>query len=182
MAVLDIVLYPDDPLTKKATPYDVVGPEVAQLAADMYETMTAYEGVGLAGPQVGVSKRILVAHPPDGEPVCLVNPEITDMQGREEGEEGCLSLPNVYAKVPRATRIHVRALDERGAPLDFEAEGFFARIIQHECDHLDGIVFPDRLDILSREEVLHEFAEVRRQMREEAQSRLDVTCSSARLP
>lgn len=181
MAVLDIVLYPDGPLTQKAAPYDVVGPEVAALAQDMYETMVAYDGVGLAGPQVGISKRILVACPPDGEPMCLVNPEISVMQGREEGEEGCLSLPSVYAKVPRAVRIHVRALDQTGAPVEFDAEGFVARIIQHECDHLDGIVFPDRLDIISREEVLHEFEDVRRQLREAALSRLDAACSSSRL-
>lgn len=162
MAVLDIVLYPDAPLTERAEPFDEVGPEVPQLALDMLETMDAYDGVGLAGPQVGLKKRILVLHPPEGEPMCLVNPELSEMEGREEGEEGCLSLPKVYAKVPRAVRLHVKALDEHGAPLEFDAEGFTARIIQHECDHLEGRVFPDRLDILSREALLREWADVRK--------------------
>lgn len=170
MAILDIVLYPDDPLTKKAEPYAEVGREVTQLAEDMLETMVAFEGVGLAGPQVGISKRIFVMMEPGKPPRCLVNPEILEKEGCEEGEEGCLSLPQVYTeRVPRATRIRVRALNERGEQVEFEARGFEARIIQHEYDHLEGIVFPDRLDIISRESVLQDWQEVRRQMVEAAE-------------
>lgn len=169
MAIRDIVLYPDDPLTLKAEPFDTIGSEVAELARDMLETMITYEGVGLAGPQVGIVRHIFVFREPEGDPMCLVNPEVTVLEGREEGEEGCLSLPQVYAMVPRATRIRVRGYNERGKALDFEARDFLARIIQHEYDHLEGIVFPDRLDILSRESTLREWESMRRQLMEAAQ-------------
>jgi peptide deformylase len=133
---MDIALYPDAPLTRKAKPFSEVNAEVVRLAEDMFETMYAYDGVGLAGPQVGVERRIFVLHDPDGEKMCLVNPEIELLGGTEVGEEGCLSLPNIFAPVSRATRIRVRAVTERGKQLEFEAEGFLARIIQHEYDHL----------------------------------------------
>lgn len=162
MSILSLTLYPDDPLLRVAEPFDRVGPEVAKLAADMVETMYAHDGVGLAGPQVGVAKRIFVLHNPEsGEEMCLVNPEILEAEGREEGEEGCLSIPQVYGFVPRFTRIRVRALDPLGKPLEFEARDFLARIIQHEYDHLDGIVFLDRLDILTRQAKLQEWEETR---------------------
>lgn len=165
MSVLNVVLYPDDPLTRKAEPFKEIGPEVARLAADMLATMHAHEGVGLAGPQVGLSKRIFVMQAPEVDPLCLVNPEIVAMEGSEEGEEGCLSMPRVYSdRVPRATYIEVKAMDEKGAPLHFEARDFVARIIQHECDHLDGILFPDRLDIISRGVVLEEWESVRAEL------------------
>lgn len=162
MSVLNIVLYPDEPLTRKADPYTEVGPDVARLARDMIDTMHAADGVGLAGPQVGVAKRIFVYQEPDGEPHCLVNPEILKMEGCEEGEEGCLSMPRVYSdRIPRATYVEVKGLDEHGAPVHLEAHDFLARIIQHEYDHLDGILFPQRLDIITRDAVLQEWQEVR---------------------
>lgn len=165
MAVLDIVLFPDAPLKAKADPYETVGREAAKLAADMFETMKEYDGCGLSGPQVGVLKRILVLHEPETETqMCLINPEIVESEGRELAEEGCLSFPRVYAEVPRATRIRVRALNERGARLDFEVIGMLARIIQHETDHLEGIVFLDRLDVLTHEAKLQEWMEVREQI------------------
>jgi peptide deformylase len=169
MAVLDVVLYPDAPLKDKATPYETIGPEMPALARDMLETMEAYEGVGLAGPQVGISKRIFVLCEPDSDPMCLINPEIELIEGREEGEEGCLSLPQLYTRVPRATHIHVKAYDEYGTLMEFDAYDFLARIIQHENDHLDGIVFPDRLDILSREDALQQWTEIRNQLTEAAE-------------
>ena len=166
MAILDIVLYPDDPLTKQASPYETIGPEVGKLAADMLETMHTYDGLGLAGPQVGVSKRIVVIHEPEKNPMCLVNPEIVESEGQQEGEEGCLSLPHVFALVPRAARIRLRARDEHGKSLDFEAHGILARVIQHECDHLEGIVFPERLDLLTQQAKLKEWEEVREKLKE----------------
>ncbi|HPO15768.1 MAG TPA: peptide deformylase [Candidatus Hydrogenedentes bacterium] len=168
MAIRDILWYPDDRLLKKASAYEHIGADVAELAQDMLETMFFYDGVGLAGPQVGISKRILVLCEPEGDPMCLVNPEIYEKEGCAEGEEGCLSLPQLYALVPRATRIRVRALDEHGAPLDFEARDFLARIIQHESDHLDGTLFPDRLDILSREDLLQQWQEIHKQLTKNA--------------
>ena len=164
MPILDLVLYPDDPLTRVAEPYDGFGPELLRLADDMLETMYVYEGVGLAGPQVGLAKRIFVMHEPDGKPMCLINPEILEFEGSEMGEEGCLSLPQVYAMVPRAARIRVRCLDPYGNKREFESVGYQARIIQHETDHLEGIIFPDRLDLLSREAALHEWAQIREKL------------------
>src|ERR1051325_917815 len=107
MAVLSIVLYPDDPLTKVASPIENIGPKIQRLSEDMFETMYAHEGVGLAGPPGGIAKRIFVLHEPDGEKMCLVNPEISELEGSEEGQEGCLSLPEIYVQVPRATRLLV---------------------------------------------------------------------------
>lgn len=161
MSVLNVVLYPDDPLTIVAGPIDKVGPKIQQLAEDMFETMYSYEGLGLAGPQVGVSKRIFVLHEPDGAKMCLINPEISELEGQEEGQEGCLSLPEIYVQVPRATSLRVRALDETGAPVEFEATGFLARIIQHEFDHLNGTIMLDRVDVLTRHAKLQEWEDVR---------------------
>lgn len=161
MAVMEILLYPEAPLTEAAAPVVKFGSELKQLAGDMLETMESHMGVGLAATQVGVRRRLVVLCEPEGEPMYLVNPEIIEMDGKEYGEEGCLSLPEVYANVPRATRIRVHAQDLDGNPLDFEAHDFLARIIQHECDHLQGKVFPDRLDALTRDAVLDEWSAVR---------------------
>jgi peptide deformylase len=172
MATLKIHYYPDKVLTRKADPVANFGPELEKLAEDMVETMEASEGVGLAAPQVGVSKRLLVLCEPEGEPMCLVNPVIEESEGREYGEEGCLSLPQIYARVARATRIMVRAQDVLGVPFELEARDFLARIIQHECDHLEGIVFPDRLDVFTKEEVLEQWERVRKGLTKGARQRV----------
>ncbi len=172
MAKLKIHYYPDKVLTRKAQQVTDFGPEVEALAEDMLETMDNHEGVGLAAPQVGVSMRVLVLCEPEGEPMCLVNPEIEESEGREYGEEGCLSLPQIYARVARATRIKVRAQDVLGVPFEFEAHDFLARIIQHECDHLEGIVFPDRLDVFTKEEVLEQWETVRKGLTKGARQRV----------
>ena len=164
MSVLNVVLYPDDPLTKVASPIDKIGPKVQQLAEDMFETMYENEGVGLAGPQVGVAKRIFVLHEPDGPNMCFINPEIAELEGQEEGQEGCLSLPEIYVQVPRATRLRVRAMDEHGKPIDFVATGFLARIIQHEFDHLNGKIMLDNIDVLTRHAKLQEWDEIRQRV------------------
>lgn len=170
MAIREIVLYPDAPLTSKALPITDFGPALARLAADMVETMDAYDGVGLAGPQVGVSRRILVMREPESEARCLVNPEILERDGEETAEEGCLSLPHVFAPVTRAKHIRVRAQNEHGEPVEFVAKDLAARIIQHEYDHLDGRVFLDRVDVLTREDKSQEWTEIRRQIRAAATS------------
>ncbi|MDP7638812.1 MAG: peptide deformylase [Candidatus Hydrogenedentes bacterium] len=164
MGVLQVVLYPDVPLTKKALPVDTFDGALARLADDMLETMDAYQGVGLAGPQVGQSKRIFVLREPEGPEMCLVNPEIELSDDREEGEEGCLSVPHIFAMVRRAIVVNVKARGVRGELLEFEAQDFLARIIQHEYDHLDGIFFPQRLDLITRQEKLEEWQEVRKQI------------------
>jgi len=163
MGVRKIVYFPDDPLTQVSRPIENFSDKLRLFVKDLYKTMHAFEGVGLAAPQVGIAKRIFVLQEPDGEPMCFVNPEILEMDGIEEGEEGCLSMPGVYAKVPRATRILVRAQEPTGELFEMEAEDFLARIIQHETDHLNGILFPERLDILSRQDKLDDWARLRDQ-------------------
>jgi peptide deformylase len=164
MSILNVVLYPDDPLTQVAEHVTEFGPELERFVEDMFETMHAYEGVGLAAPQVGVSKRLFVLHEPEGQKMCLVNPEILEAEGTEESSEGCLSLPQIYVPVQRATRIQVRAKDPGGRTREFEATDLLARIIQHETDHLDGIVVLDRTNILSRQAALQEWEGVRERL------------------
>ena len=164
MALRKIVYFPDDPLTQRARPVENFGERLQRLIDDLSETMRANEGVGLAAPQVGLSKRVFVLQEPDAEPIAFVNPEIISMDGHAEGEEGCLSMPGIYAKVPRATRLLVRAQEPTGEAFEMEAEDFLARIIQHETDHLNGILFPERLDLLTRQEKLEEWARRRAEL------------------
>ena len=164
MSVLKVVYFPDDPLNQKAGAVELFNRELHKLADDMFETMHKYKGVGLAAPQIGLTKRMFVLQEPDGPEICLSNPKIVSQEGREEGEEGCLSMPEVYAQVPRATYVAVQAQDLDGNEVEFEANDFLARIIQHENDHLDGILFPERLDIFTRQEKLLEWEVVRQRM------------------
>jgi peptide deformylase len=143
---------------------------VQRLVDDMLETMHAHEGVGLAAPQIGLRRRVFVAQEPDADPIAFVNPVIVSMEGQQEGEEGCLSMPGIYAKVPRATRLLLRAQEPTGEAFEMEAEDFLARIIQHEFDHLNGILFPERLDLITRQEKLEEWAKRREQLLAEQSS------------
>jgi peptide deformylase len=155
VTVRAVRIYGDPVLREKAQPMNAVDDAVRALIADMWETMRAYRGVGLAANQIGVRARVLVVEVPvDDEKVeshTLVNPEIVERSGAETGEEGCLSIPGVFADVRRATRVRVRALDENGRPVDLVAEGYLARALQHEMDHLDGVLFIDRLSPLKRQ-------------------------------
>jgi peptide deformylase len=169
MALLHVVYYPDDPLTQKATAIDKFDADLTRLAEDMLETMHEYKGVGLAGPQIGKSQRIFVLQEPEGPEMVFVNPRIVGMEGREEGEEGCLSMPEIYAMVPRATEVQIEFQDVDGKTYELESGDFLARIIQHENDHLDGILFPERLDIFTRQEKLSEWEVVRRRMDSETE-------------
>jgi len=140
--------------------------EIQRLIDDMVETMHEYNGVGVAAPQVHVSLRIAVIEvPPDDERaesgvplMVLVNPAITPLaQERAAGWEGCLSIPDLRGQVPRLTQLKLEALDREGRPYVLEASDFFARVIQHECDHLEGKVYPDRMDDLRSLSFLEEF-------------------------
>lgn len=126
-----------------------VDDRIRELVRDMFETMYAASGVGLAAPQVGVGKRVIIVDvsPVDKEiaPIALVNPEIVERQGLVEGTEGCLSVPGVEGVVPRAESVLVRALDTQGQPVKIRAEGLLSRALQHEIDHLDGVLFIDRI-------------------------------------
>lgn len=142
MAVLPIVTVPADVLRRKAKPVERVTKRVQKLIRDMAETMYDAKGVGLAAPQVGVSQQIIVAD--DGEGlIALINPRITRREGAEVDVEGCLSIPDIVAYVERATTIEIEGLDERGRPVRFQAEGYLARILQHEVDHLNGVLITD---------------------------------------
>lgn len=136
--------------TPPLDPADVGSPAVQRLIDDMFETMNEYAGIGLAAPQVHENRRLFVAgvDDPDGglPPVVMINPEIELLGPAEEEDwEGCLSIPDVRGRVPRAAQIRVRSLDRHGAPRRMTASGFAARVIQHETDHLDGVLFLDRM-------------------------------------
>jgi peptide deformylase len=156
MSILKIEVYPAAVLKQKTEPVQCIDDEIRQLAEDMLETMYQAPGVGLAAPQVGRSLRLLVADPGDEEdrnkrnPLVLINPEITEREGQAAINEGCLSVPGFTAEVHRAYRIALRAwtLDEQ--EIELELEDFPAIVIQHEYDHLDGILFIDRISRLKR--------------------------------
>ncbi|MBI5885746.1 MAG: peptide deformylase [Deltaproteobacteria bacterium] len=167
MSILNIIKYPDPFLKTHAAQVKAVG-EVSRLIADMIETMYAANGIGLAAVQVGAAARVIVLDVPDEEPdddgedrprrrvkgknlVALVNPEIVSATGTTVFEEGCLSLPGETANVERAAEVRVKGLDRDGNPVEFDAAGLFAIALQHEIDHLDGIVFIDRISRLKRE-------------------------------
>ncbi len=155
MALLPILRYPDARLRKKAKPVKCVDDTIRQIVDDMFETMYAAPGIGLAATQVNIHQRIVVIDVSEekNEPLCLINAEIIESDGSEESEEGCLSVPEYYAPVKRAERIKVRALDKEGELFEMEAEGLLAVCIQHELDHLEGKVFVDYLSPLKRSRV-----------------------------
>jgi len=142
MALREILVWPEECLKKKAAEIDTIDFQLVTLAEDMVQTMYSAPGVGLAAPQVGESKRLIVVDPhakeSPGNPLVVINPVIPEGIGRELGEEMCLSVPNFAVEVPRYTKILIKGLDLKGKPVEIEAEGFLARIFQHEIDHLNG--------------------------------------------
>ncbi len=155
MATRTIRTWPDEVLRRKAAPVDVFDDELRELVADMLETMYDAPGIGLAAPQVGISKRVIVidtsSRTDPSQVVVLVNPEIVESEGEEEADEGCLSVPDYSAKVKRARRVAVRGHDQHGSEVHLEGEELLARALQHEIDHLEGTLFIDRLGPLRRE-------------------------------
>lgn len=153
MAVLTVRRYGDPILRRKAAPVTEITPEIKTLIADMVETMYQEVGIGIAAPQVGFSLRIIIVDDGEGNARPLLNPAITAQGGRVVAEEGCLSIPGIFAPVERTEWVEVEALDGEGAPLRFRAQGLHARVIQHEIDHLDGLLFIDRLDKATRDRI-----------------------------
>ncbi|HEX7689780.1 MAG TPA: peptide deformylase [Burkholderiaceae bacterium] len=156
MARLPILRYPDPRLYTVAKPVAVVDDRIRRLADDMLETMYASDGVGLAATQVDVHERLIVMDTSEthDQPRVLINPEV--VTGSDDwilGEEGCLSVPQIYEKVERHARVRVRALDRDGQPYEFDAEGLAAVCVQHEMDHLMGKVFVDYLSPLKRDRI-----------------------------
>ena len=136
----------DEILRKRSRKVEVVDDKIRELLDDMLETMHKYNGVGLAAPQVGILKRVVVIDLYDGNaPLKLVNPKIVKTKGKQEVEEGCLSFPNQYAKVIRPEEIVAEALNENGEKIKIKAKGLLAQAICHEVDHLDGILFVDNM-------------------------------------
>jgi peptide deformylase len=153
MAKLTILEFPDPRLRTKAAPVAVFDAALKQLSEDMLETMYAAPGIGLAATQVNVHRQLLVLDVSEekNEPMTLVNPKITTKEGTQVYQEGCLSVPGIFADVERAERIHVEAQDADGKPLSFDADGLLAVCIQHEMDHLAGKLFVDYLSPLKRD-------------------------------
>ncbi|MCR4419951.1 MAG: peptide deformylase [Clostridia bacterium] len=143
MAVYQILRVGSDVLRQKARPVPKITPHVERLLDNLADTMYAALGVGLAAPQIGVSKRVIVVDVGEGL-IELVNPEIIRREGREVGPEGCLSIPGLEGEVPRSERVVVEGWDRKGATVRVEGTGLLARALQHEIDHLDGILFTDR--------------------------------------
>jgi peptide deformylase len=164
MALLPILEFPDPRLRTRAQPVQEVDAALRKLIDDMFETMYAAPGIGLAATQVNVHKRLLVMDISEkhNEPLALINPQIVAREGVEESEEGCLSVPGIYDKVSRAEKIRVRALDRNGKQIEFDAEGLLAVCIQHEMDHLDGKLFVDYLSDLKRTRIRKKLEKERR--------------------
>ena len=165
MARLPIIEFPDPRLRTVARPVKEVDTRIRQLIDDMFETMYAAPGIGLAATQVDVHERLLVLDVSEekSHPLVFINPEILESEGSQVYQEGCLSVPGIYADVKRAEKIRVRALDRDGQSFELEAEGLLAVCIQHEMDHLAGKVFVDYLSPLKRELVRKKLAKQRRE-------------------
>ena len=153
--MLDIVKIGDDVLREKSTPFKKFGSEIALLADAMIETLHEEQGLGLAAPQLGINQRLFVVELPGEMPLTFVNPEILETSHElVPYEEGCLSIPGVYAEVMRPASIKIQAQDPYGKAFTLQAEGLLARVVQHELDHLNGILFVDKLAPEKREQVL----------------------------
>jgi peptide deformylase len=163
MSLLKIELLGSDILRRRADEVPGPDPELDRLIDDMFETMYAAKGIGLAGPQVGVAQRVIVVDVNDegGEtmgPFALLNPRVVEAGSQlDKHEEGCLSIPNVTGVVERPWHVVVEGLDRQGQPVKIEADGMLARCLQHEIDHLDGILFIDRLSPLKRNMLLRKY-------------------------
>lgn len=155
MSLLNILHFPDERLRTRAQPVEVVNDEIKQLVSDLFETMYAAPGIGLAATQVDVHKRVIVIDSSEDKnsPLCLINPEIMSNEGEQEYEEGCLSVPGFYELVSRADKVRVKALDKKGKEFELDADGLLAVCIQHEIDHLEGKLFVDYLSEMKRSRI-----------------------------
>ncbi len=144
MAIRKILTANHALLRSRSRPVQKVNSAIAALLDDMADTMYENNGVGLAAPQVGIARRLIVLDPGDDQLLKMINPRCLEWEGEEIAVEGCLSIPGIYGEVPRASRVLVQALNPDGKELRLEAEGFLARILQHEIDHLEGVLFLDR--------------------------------------
>jgi peptide deformylase len=161
MSLLDIYVLGAPVLREETKKVDEVTDELRELIDDMFETMYAAKGIGLAAPQVGRTERVTVVDV-DGNPLVLINPEIVVSEGKTREEEGCLSIPDVYGDVDRAKRVVVRALDREGKPFEIDAEDLLARCMQHEIEHLPGRLFIAHLSFVKRRAALSKWEKLRK--------------------
>ncbi|MBA7592502.1 Peptide deformylase 1 [subsurface metagenome] len=155
MAILEIKEYGEPDLREKALPVKEITPEILNLIKDMAETMYTASGVGLAASQVGVLKRIILVDGEEDELIVLINPVIIKSEGEVVEEEGCLSVPDIYSQVKRSSKVTIKALNENGDLIEITKESLTARALQHEIDHLDGILFLDRIGRMERQILLN---------------------------
>jgi peptide deformylase len=165
--ILKIVKYPDPVLSRPGEPVTEFNAELHKLIADMFETTYAEQGIGLAAPQVGVSKRLTTIDLSMGkdpkDKLVLINPEIIFREGKQYEEEGCLSFPDIREKVSRAAKVRIRAQDERGKWFEMDGEDLLARCFQHEIDHVDGMLFIFRMSVLKRDLSLRKIRKLQRE-------------------
>ncbi len=167
MAILDVLRFPDERLRTVAAPVETFTPELQQIVDDMFETMYAEEGIGLAATQVDIHQRIIVIDVSENreDPLVLINPEVIEQCGSTGIEEGCLSVPEHRALVPRAEQLTIRALDRHGKSFELEADDLLAICIQHEMDHLVGKLFVDYLSPLKRQRIRQKLEKMAREDR-----------------
>jgi peptide deformylase len=157
VSLLDIRVLGDPILRAETTPVGEITDEIRRLVRDMFETMHAAKGIGLAAPQVGRSERLAVVDV-DQNPIVIINPEVVDAEGKAKAEEGCLSIPDIYGDVERPAKVRVRALDIEGRAFEVDADELFARCLQHEIDHLHGKLFIDYLSVLKRRAAMNKWS------------------------
>lgn len=162
----EVVKYPDPVLAKKGEPVTEFDTNLKKLADEMFESMYAAQGIGLAAPQISLSKRLTVIdlsfNKKPEDRIVLVNPEVIEREGKQVEEEGCLSLPDIREKVSRAAWVKVRAQNVKGEWFEVEGEELLARALQHEIDHLDGVLFIDRISRLKRDLVLRKIKKLQK--------------------
>ena len=165
--ILKIVKYPEPVLSQPGEPVTDFNDELRKFVADLFETMYAAQGIGLAAPQVAVSKRVTVIDLSMGkdpkEKLVLINPEVILREGKQYEEEGCLSFPEIREKVPRAWKVRVRAQNEHGKWFEMDGEELLSRAFQHEIDHLDGMLFIFRMSALKRDLALRKIRKMQRE-------------------
>ena len=160
MKILDIRVLGDPVLRRETTPVTEVSDDLRKLISEMFDTMYAAEGIGLAAPQVGRTERVAVVDV-EGARYALINPEIIESEGSSRGDEGCLSIPEIFGEVTRASRVVVRAIDENGTPFEVEGTELLGRCLQHEIDHLHGKLFIDYLSVLKRRSAMAQWDEIK---------------------
>jgi peptide deformylase len=176
MSLLPLHLLGSPVLRQRSVEVKTIDDEVRRLIDDMFETMDAARGIGLAANQVGVARRVAVVDV-EGDRFAMIDPRIVEAEGRATAEEGCLSIPDIYGDVTRPERVVIEALDLQGSPYRKEANGLKARAIQHEIDHLDGILFLDHLSLIKRQMLL---ARWRREHRDDPGFTKEVSAASVR--